>query len=51
VAIDQPLFASARLDPVGGEEIEAFDVVDVVAVEELMAYSADLIAMQSPDSM
>jgi hypothetical protein len=36
VAIDQPLAFQARLDPVGGEEIEAFDIVDIVFIEELM---------------
>jgi hypothetical protein len=36
VAIDQPFALQARLDPVGGEEIEAFDVVGVGGVEKGM---------------
>jgi hypothetical protein len=36
VAIDQPFALQARLDPVGGEEIEAFDVVGVGVVEKGM---------------
>ncbi|MPL74140.1 hypothetical protein SDC9_19950 [bioreactor metagenome] len=36
VAIDQPLFLDPGLDPVRGEEIEAFDVVDIGRIEEGM---------------
>jgi hypothetical protein len=36
MAIDQPFALQARLDPVGGEEIEAFDVIGVGVVEKGM---------------
>ena len=36
MAVDQPIFLHPRLDPVGGEEIETFDMIHVARVEEFM---------------
>ena len=36
VAIDQPLFLPAGLDPVALEIVETFDIIDIGAVEEFM---------------
>jgi hypothetical protein len=36
VAVDQPFFLDPGLDPVGIVKVEAFDVVDIVAVQEGM---------------